>query len=83
MVKDEEEITNQSNKTTSSAQLSNNNYSKALIKASPLNLVTNAIANTSDAESVIESEAVESKAAEFDNDQDDFIAAFLATEADE
>lgn len=83
MVKDEEEITNRSNKTTSSAQLSNDNRPKALVKASPLSLVTNAIADTSDAESVAESEAAESEAAEFDDDQDDLIAAFLATEADE
>lgn len=35
MVKVKKEITNRSNKTTSSAQLSNNNCPKALVKASP------------------------------------------------
>lgn len=67
IVKDEKEITNWSNNTTSSSdsntQLSNNNRLKTLVNASPLSVITNATADTSDAKSVAKSEA-----AEFDND---------------
>lgn len=66
-MKDEEKITNQSNKTTSSSdsntQLSNNNRSRTLVKTSLLSVVTNATADISDAKSV-----AKSKAAEFNND---------------
>ena len=67
MVKNEEEIANTSNKNTSTAQLSNNNRSKALVKPSPLSLVTNITADILDVKSVAESKAVESEAEEFDD----------------
>lgn len=79
MVKDEKEIINRSNKTISNAQLSNSNHTKTLIKASPLSLVTNVTADILNPES----KAVKSKAGKFENAQNNFIAAFLATEADE
>lgn len=81
MVKDEEEITNQSNKTTffidCNAQLSNDNRPKALVKASSLSLITNATADTFDAKWIVEFEF-----AKFDNDQNDLIVAFIPSKND-
>lgn len=63
MVKDEQEITNQSNKSTSgNAQLSNDNRPKPLVKASPLSLVTNETADSSNIKLI-----AESKVTKFDN----------------
>lgn len=80
IIKDEEEITKQLNKTVSPAtsfrntQISNDNRPKALAKAGLLSFITNAIANTSDVESATESQIIN-----FDEDQDNFIAVFLAS----
>lgn len=46
-------------------------------------MITNAIIDTLDAQLVAKSEAAKSEVAEFDDDQDDLIAAFFATKADE
>lgn len=81
MVKDKKEITNRSNKTTFSTQLSNNNYPKALIKASFLSLVTNAIIDILNSKLVAKSEVTKFKAKKFDNDKDNLIAAFFITKA--
>ena len=84
MVKDEEEIIKWFNKTVSlvassiNIQLSNDNRPKALIKVSPLSLVTNAIANISNIKSVAKSET-----AKFDEDQDNLIVAFFASKMEE
>lgn len=87
MVRDQEKITNQSNKIISSGQLFNNNRLKALVKASFVNSVTNVITNTLDTKfvtksKVIESEITESKVVKFDNNQNNLIATFLITKVD-
>lgn len=78
IVKDEKEITNQFNKTTSShTQLSNNNCLKTLVKAGLLSLITNAIANILDTKLV-----AKSKTMKFDNNQNNLIKAFFVLQAD-
>lgn len=66
MVKDHEEIEQQSNiltffSTIANAQLSDNNRPKALAKVSSLSQITNVNADISDAKSIAESEATNFK----------------------
>ncbi len=68
MIKDQEEITNQSNKIISSTQLSNNNLPKALVKASFVSPITNVTTDILDAKFVAKSEFTKSEVVEFDND---------------
>lgn len=80
MVRDQEEIDKRSNRAVSSssanAQLSDNNRPKVSMKASRLSQVTSVEADIPDADSVAESENA-------DFEDEDLIAAFLASEADE
>lgn len=83
MVKKEKKITKQLNKTVSqvassiNTQLSNNNKLKVLTKVSLLSLITNAIADTLDIESIAKSKAVK-----FDKDQNNLIVVFFASKVE-